>query len=159
MLPLLRFLLPITILLSLAVGDAYAFTPREPLPCLNKKFTIIAHIVRDSLEQPNVTELEILEAIDTLNRYFSPICVSFEICEFNYIDNFQYDDITWDPEWDEMIIKYHEANRINMFFVTSVDDPGVCGVASLGGIGSMDNGGIVILKGPACFTTTSKTNI
>tara|TARA_B100000809_G_C15138198_1_gene531637 strand:+ start:4310 stop:5107 length:798 start_codon:yes stop_codon:yes gene_type:complete len=155
MLSYLRFSIPI--LLCLVTFCVKAIPPKEPLPCLNKKFTILAHIVRDSLGQPNITEQEILESIDTLNRHFSSICVSFEICEFNYIDNFQYDNLKWDPEWEEMLTKYHKTNRINMFFVTETDEASICGKATLSGIGIMDRGGIMILKGAPCLTPTSKT--
>lgn len=152
---ILRYLIPLFLLLGVLTGKA--LPPKEPLPCLDKKFTIVVHILKDSVGETTITEALILAAIDSLNSNFSPICVSFEVCEFKIIDNFQYDDIRWDPEWDEMIVKYHEQNRINMFFVTSMDSYGACGKATLAGIANMENGGIVILKDPSCSAATSKT--
>ncbi len=129
-------------------------TKHKPLPCLNKKFTIIAHIVKDSLGATNVDINDIQAGVDTLNKNFAPICVSFEICEFRTIDNFQYDTLAT-PEWEELQVKYHEANRINMFFVSASEDSPICGFATLGGITQVDRGGIVILKG--CISPDSKT--
>lgn len=128
---------------------AMAFNPpNDKLPCLNKRFSIIAHIVLDSLGNPNITEQDIQVGIDSMNSYFSPICVSFEICEFRYINNFEYDTLDGIEgyEWDELLVTYHEKNRINMFFVTSFNDPDHCGFATFDGITDLETGGICILK-------------
>ncbi len=117
---------------------------RPPLPCLNKKFTIIAHIVKDSLGNSGITEASILSKINGLNTIFSDICVSFEVCEFKYIDNFQYDSLVAPVEWSLLQTDYHEANRINMFFVKTTHDGS--SFATLGGIANMNDGGIVIVK-------------
>ncbi len=129
-------------------------TKHKPLPCLNKTFTIVAHLVKDSLGNTNVDVNDIQAGIDTLNKNFAPICVSFEICEFNEIDNFQYDTLAT-PEWDELQVKYHKANRINMFFVSASEDSPICGFATRAGITMTNSGGIVILK--SCVTPDSKT--
>lgn len=125
---------------------------RDPLPCLNKKFTIVAHIVRDSLGLPNITESSILSNISAMNNYFSDICVSFEVCEFRYIDNFQYDTLVQASEWPQIQIDYSVDNRINMFFVEHSDI--VASFASLGGIANLTGGGIVMLKASGVFTYT-----
>ncbi len=132
-------------------------TTQASLPCLDKEFTIVAHIVRDSFGNANIEEDRILESIDTLNQYFSPICTSFEICEFNYIDNFQYDTLETDrDEWTEMITKFNRVRRINMYFVAAQEDNPLCGFASLNGI-AMDsrNVGVLIIKD--CATSTGTT--
>lgn len=118
----------------------------NPLPCLNKKFTIIAHIVKDSLGEAGADEAQILNGVDQMNEVYSRICVSFEVCEFRYIDNFQYDALTWDFEWDELNVKYAEASRINMFFVDSLVNEPFCGKAPLGGIAGTGYNSICILK-------------
>ena len=128
----------------------------SPLPCINKTFTVVAHMVRDTFGETNITEQEITDAFVQLNTDFEPICVDFEICAFNTIDNFQYDDIEDDAEMNEMFSIYNEERRINMYFVTSSDDP-FCGKATLSGITSMSNPGITIIKGPDCMTPPSKT--
>ncbi len=117
---------------------------RPPLPCLNKKFSIIAHIVKDSLGNPGITEASILAKLNGVNSLFSDICVSFEVCEFRYIDNFQYDSLVAPVEWSLLQTDYHEANRMNMFFVKNTHDG--ASFASLGGIANLDDGGVVIVK-------------
>ncbi len=118
----------------------------NPLPCLNKKFTIVAHIVKDSLGLPGASEGAILGGVEAMNEIYSKICVSFEVCEFRYIDNFQYDALTWDFEWDELNVKYAVASRINMFFVDSLVNEPFCGKATLSGITGVGYNSICILK-------------
>jgi hypothetical protein len=126
----------------------------SPLPCLNKKFSIVVHVVKDIAGNTNVLESDILLAIDTLNSHFTKICVSFEVCEFRMVENFQYDELKFDEETDELIVKNSIKNRINMYFITADEEsPNVCGKATLGGIAT--GGNIYILKrciGPGDFT-------
>jgi len=140
-----RIFIPLLIFVVFNFGDAFALTPpKEPLPCLNKTFTIIAHIVNDSAGVPNITQGAITAAIATVNQYFEPICVTFVICEFRYIDNFQYDTLHQDLEYPEVLVKYHQENRINMFFVAETNIG--ASFASLAGIANLTSGGIVIMK-------------
>ena len=37
------------------------------------------------------------------------------------IDKFQYDSLISADEWPQMQIDFHQANRINMFFVKNTD--------------------------------------
>lgn len=123
------------------------FTKGTPLPCLDKKFSVVVHIVRDTFGDSGVTELEVQNAIDSLNFYFAPICARFEICEFRTIDNFQYSDPLNFNEWEAMQVKYHQHNRINLFLVNRVtwsDD--ICGFATYEGIAEMETGGILLNK-------------
>ena len=121
-------------------------TEQAPLPCIDKKFTIVAHIVKDTFGNPGVFEETITESLSALNEVFAPICASFEICEFRYIDNFQYN-LTNESDWEELQVKYHQDNRINIFFVELIDNtPTKCGFASLAGITNTNSGGIVIKK-------------
>lgn len=122
-----------------------------PLPCIDKKFTIVAHLVKDSFGLPGIDTTVIKERILELNDLFAPICASFEVCEFRYIDNFQYDDIDMPEDWPEMQKKYHAHNRINLYFVTN---PGgnEFGFATQQGIGIMDSGGVVVNKILSAFT-------
>lgn len=128
----------------------------ESLPCLNKKITILAHITVNESGDTEITENQILEAIDKLNDYFKPICVSFEICAFDTISNWQFNELDDDAEWADLQVKYHKANRINMFFVADTQLPNACGFAGLGGINNPLTGGIVIQK-LDCVEPESKT--
>ncbi len=123
--------------------------PRSPLPCLNKRFSILVHIVKDSLGQANVSEAAIQGEVAGVNAYFDDICVSFEICEFNYIDNFQWDtlDAVGGYKWDQMLTAHHQDFRINVFYVQHIiEPPGVAGFADLGGINNTSGGGICVTK-------------
>ena len=132
---------------SCAFAQPY-HTKQAPLPCLNKTVSVVAHIVRDSFGNEGITEEQILEAMDTTNGFFAPICLSFEICEFRYIDNFQYDNVMSPNYWEEMQVKYHQKNRFNLFFVNDVlFQPFDCGYADIGGIQDVNALGAIVKKG------------
>jgi hypothetical protein len=123
---------------------------KDRLPCIDKRFSIVVHIVVDSLKNPGITEAAIQSSIPVLNQNFAPICVSFEICEFRYIDNFAYNRITKDEssgrDFKEMQQQYNLKSRINIYYVEDITDVKACGFASLGGITTLDALGIVIKK-------------
>lgn len=131
-------------------------TKQAPLPCLDKQFSIVAHIVLDSLGQTNIEEEDILAGIDTLNQYFAPLCVSFEVCAFRIIPNFQYNALEGLNEWEELQVVYHQKNRINLFFVEEIAfAPLECGYTDNGSIAVLDQDGIAVLK--ACVTEQPKS--
>lgn len=117
----------------------------QSLPCLDKEFTIVAHIMRDSLGGAAHDSTSIRQAIQNLNPLFEPICASFVVCEFVFHNNFQYAKLSGssDPKWDEMQVKYHKDNRINMYFVSDLGGS-EAGFAGLGSITDMTGSGIVI---------------
>lgn len=128
-------------------SQSYTFQ-HESLPCLNKKFTIVAHIFKDSLGNYGATEADIKQAVESINPFFAPICVSFEICEFRYHDNWQHDVLEFpDAEGPQILSKYHADYRINIYFVTFfTSDIGACGFADLNGISNATSSGIFIRK-------------
>lgn len=92
------------------VGDCL-----EPLPCFERKLSIVAHIIKErgsdgTLEQEN--EAKIQTAIAIVNQYFDPICISFEICEFKYVDNFQFDR----ERPQDFFNEHHVEHRINIYY-------------------------------------------
>lgn len=116
----------------------------KPLVKINKQFLIVAHIVLDSNNNKNVNESDINITIGQLNAVFRPIGASFKICEFKYIENFNYNDlVSGKVDKDELDPLYKLEHRINMYFVETAD-PIACAYASLGGIG--DFGNIVVSK-------------
>lgn len=136
---------------------ASAGEPRPELPCLERRFSIVAHIVLDSLGQPGISEGAIDGQVAALNGYFDDICVSFEVCEFRYIPNFQWDSLeaVGGYRWGEMLTANHRPYRINVFYVASVTDLGdATGFASLAGITNPDGGGIAIQKSSGSMTLT-----
>jgi len=133
-------------------------TKQAPLPCLNKHFSIVAHIVKlgSGSDDTGVKISDIEKAIKKMNVNFEPICVSFDICKFDTIDNFLYDNLS-DLDWTEMKTQFNEDRRINMYFVSATAEEGVCGFAQLNGINTYDDGGIVILK-EQCLTPNVVTH-
>ncbi|MNK18868.1 Pregnancy-associated plasma protein-A [compost metagenome] len=139
-----------TISFLLFFATAFSQT-MERLPCVDKKFSVVAHIFLDSLGNPGVSEAQILAAFDGANADFSPICISFEVCEFLYHPNFEYDIHNQDEQWDEIQVLYHQQNRINVFYVNEIIVPeSICGFAGLGAIGDTGDGGVLIKKTPNC---------
>ncbi|MFN0015791.1 MAG: M12 family metallo-peptidase [Saprospiraceae bacterium] len=128
-------------------AQSYAFK-HESLPCLNKKFTIVAHVFLDSLGAPTITEMAIRQAVADINPFFAPICASFEICEFRYHENWQHDVVeNTTEEIPEITTKYNVERRINMYFVTDFASPiNACGLAELSGIGNPVSSFILIRK-------------
>lgn len=141
-------------LLSFSFNLISQTVTRSSLPCVNKKFTIVAHLIKDINGDTNVTENEILLAVEEVNGHFSKICISFEICEFRYIDNYQYDSLSSEKEAPELIVKNRVESRINMFFIEGfTGEKSLCGKAALGGIAGFGN--VYVLKNclaPGDFT-------
>lgn len=106
----------------------------------------MVHVVHDKNGTP-VSTAPITNAIASINSYFAPIGVSFKICEYRDIYNFTYDTLSAKFE-PEVLVKYHVAQRINLFLVSTFPDkPNACGHASLGGITYTSKVDIVIKKG------------
>lgn len=119
---------------------------KDKIPCIDKTFSIVVHIVYDSLKNPNISEATIQGLIPTLNTNFAPICASFSICEFKYINNFAYDRMNIGQDWPEVQNQYNIKNRINLYFVSAVLGSPYCGSADLGGITELNKFGIVMSK-------------
>lgn len=99
------------------------------VPCLNKKLSIIAYIVKDSLGNPGITEAAIINAISVANKDFAPMCLSFEVCQFVYVNNFQYDNYSLPQDEQEMLTLFYKPQVINMYFVKDIPSDPQCGHA------------------------------
>lgn len=132
---------------TLAWSQQYT-TKQATLPCVNKDFNLVAHILRDSMGETNILESDIEAAVDTLNSYYAPICMSFTLCEVLFIDNFQYDDTENENEWTELKVKYLQDNRINVFFVNTIDwdEDMECGFTDQGAITMVESAGGILMK-------------
>ena len=108
-----------------AFSQSYRFQ-HETLPCVKKKFSIVSHIFADSLGNYGVTEQEIKDAVDGMNNFFSPIMVSFEVCEFRYYNNFEHDTLSEATESAAIMTKYHAHQRTNFYFLSRLQRNCVC---------------------------------
>ncbi len=136
--------LSVVLLSVVAAFSQYEYSRQESLPCLDKNFTIVVHFVKDTSGNVNITEQNVQELIDTLNVYFEPICASFSICDFQVIDNYQYDTPKNENEFQQMINQYNEEYRINLYFSDLVSfSNDAAGFATNAGVTMTHDGGIV----------------
>jgi hypothetical protein len=119
------------VVLFIVIGNLQAQT-KNRLPCIDKKFSIVVHVVKDSLKNygvfaptlPATFTVQIQRTIDSLNAHFAPICVSFEVCEYRYIENYWYlnEDVNYLNKFEEMRVLYNADNRINIYYVQSINN-------------------------------------
>lgn len=148
---LLPTFLTLSLLLSAATLPAQVrnyTTQQSELPCLDKTFSVVLHVLRDTFGATNVLLPAFTVSLNNLNAAFEPICAKFEVCETRFVDNFQYDILEDEEEWNEMLVKEHQPNRINIFLVAEslLGDPLECGFATPEGITELETGGIVVTK-------------
>lgn len=129
---------------ALSVSEA-AYT--VPDLCLKKEVSVYAYIVKDSLGKTIITAADVMQAIDTANKYFRPICLSFKVCKITYIDNWKYDDFSQKAEENEVRNLYCTPKVINMFFVKTIIDPaGAGGYAPVATALPLDPKDIIVIK-------------
>ena len=107
-----------------------------PVNCLNKTLSITAYIFRDSLAADGITQASILSALQILNNDFAPMCLSFSICEFVYVNNYNYNDFYALKHENEVYNLYYTPNTINVYFSNTLYDntnSSVCGYAHFPG--------------------------
>lgn len=94
----------------------YLHSLNEDLPCINKKYHLAIHVVKDSNDWM-VPMIDITNAIDSANSAFKPICISFEICTIDTILDYNFCEITIEQIKD-LSTQYSYQNRINLYFIT-----------------------------------------
>lgn len=119
--------------------QAQLHTKDKPLPCLNKTFSIYVHLTVDSLRQTNMDVSTIQAAIAGASDAFDPICVNFELCHIDTLENWTWDSLSRDYRVQEIKNLFYQENRINVFIVDRYDDPNVCGFANLSQIANPNN--------------------
>ena len=118
----------------LAQADRPLVIEKESLPCLNKTFNVIAHVVRDADGRLVSPPTAINSAIAQVNDLFASICVRFNVCEINIVENHQYNTIDVATEWTELSVLYGQPNKINIYFVGRITYTNACGIAPVSGI-------------------------
>jgi len=110
------------------------------LPCVNKNYNLLAHVAVDSINRaPLYTAEELDTMIMKLNEFFSPICISFSLCEYNVLEN-DYSlgrvvskPITYDQQLLELKNRFSLRRRINIFFLDYMTNDN-CGTSTFRGI-------------------------
>jgi Pregnancy-associated plasma protein-A len=116
---------------------------KEELPCIHKTFSIVAHIVIDSFGKSIHSPATIVASVNAMNAYFAPICVSFQVCLIDTIQNYWYEKLdTTRRQWGELKVLYNLKNRINMYFVNDITNPAGLGFADFTGITNVVSSGL-----------------
>lgn len=101
--------------------------------CLNKVLSIRVIIVTDSTRATGVPQADIDTSLARLNRWFKPICLSFQICDIDTVYSYKYNLWHKEKEHDEFQNLYAQKNVINWVLVQTIEDPsGALGYAPLG---------------------------
>lgn len=106
----------------------------EDLPCLDKHFNLMVHVAVDSTRNPNFNLGLLNSAVQEMNQYFEPICVSFSICEIDTFLNYNFDVRPTRPSLPEVSILHQEGRRLNVYILEELLGDDVCG---LGGNGTI----------------------
>lgn len=129
-----------------------AYAGFAPKYCLRKMLSINAYIIRDSLGNAGVSEAAILGEVNTLNTYFAPICLSFQVCSFTYVDNYNYNFFIRPHDEAELRTLHYVPNTINMYFASVVQkDSGV----SVGGYAYFPGGPDFIIISKSSLSSIS----
>jgi len=144
--------IPLLFFFFFAIGNFSQAQTKNRLPCINKKFSIVVHVVKDSLHRngifapstPATITVQVQRTIDSLNAHFAAICVSFEVCEYRYIDNYWYlnpsPTVGSQNQFHEMQVLYNANNRINIYYANY----GPLVDSTIAKIASANTGGIVL---------------
>jgi len=139
--------------------EAQLHHANQDLPCINKNYNLLAHVAVDSTSREPLYDMEELDTmIMKLNEFFSPICVSFSLCEYNVLEN-DYSlgrvvsqPITTSQQLLELKNRFSLRRRINVFFLDYITTED-CGSSTFKGILTETGANIYIerlcIDGPA----------
>ena len=120
---------------------------KKSTTCLNRSFTVMVHMLRDTFSDINANPQDIRDAVELVNIWFEPICVDFHIEQIDTIDNFQYNVPESDNELEQLWNYHNEDYRINLYVVkdlSKITDELV--FATPDGILETNFGGVIITK-------------
>lgn len=148
----LQILLFLMLPLACSQAQTVSYTSKhKDLPCLDKQFTVFAHIIQDSFASSSVTKESIQMAFTWADSVFAPICISFGICQFDTFPYYQFDTLNTDDigKLREMERRYNLDEVINVYIVSKTSLEGGhpnFGYAEQYGIDMIDSGSLVISK-------------
>lgn len=91
------------------------------------------HIFQDSMGNENFSIADFNSAVEAANKYFSPICFSFSVCEMDTIKNYNFNKLNLENELSPLYNNYNIDNRLNIFIIDSLVVDGDDGPCGLGG--------------------------
>ncbi len=93
----------------------------EQINRINRKFSILFQVVKDSLGGTTVTDANLNASIDRLNNVWEPAGISFEFCERRNLDNHQFNNYIELQDDPDMVAMYYEPNIINVFITSTIN--------------------------------------
>ena len=119
----------------------------ESLPCFDRTFSLSIHIVQDEDYMDNITLANVQDMVDDLNEAFLPICIDFEICKSEVLNNHNFSYYEDSIMADEIAVLYNDVPYVNLYLVENIVDPaGTKGVATFSGINIGGDAIIVVNK-------------
>lgn len=109
----------------------------------------MAHVAVDSLNRPYYTRAQIQEALNQVSEFFSPVCISFESCEYSVMQEdwslgiLKNTPVLKDQRILELKNRFSKRRRINIFFLGSIDLD-FCGTSTFNGIQTLTDANIFI---------------
>ena len=112
----------------------------QDLPCIHKNYNVAFHIAVDSINrEPLYSRNEIDSITVILSNFFSPICVSFSVCEYNVLEDdyslgrVRDQPLTKEQQFEELKVRFSRRRRINVFMLEYIDLED-CGTSTFEGI-------------------------
>lgn len=87
----------------------------------DRTLSVTVHIAQDSLGNTGYPESTLEQPMDYLNEVFSPIGLSFKVCEIREMENFQFNDFVSEEELADIEGMYYQPNTINLYLVNEID--------------------------------------
>ncbi len=109
--------------MSIAAAMKMVTPPNECtfLEQARKKFQVVCHIAKDSVSDVYATTPDFIqESFDSLSAIFSPIDMSFTICEVDSLANTRYFDWIQVQDESHALVYNYLPNAINIYFCNSV---------------------------------------
>jgi Pregnancy-associated plasma protein-A len=128
------------------ISQDFHYSKERSLPCINKTFMVNVHIVKDSLGKPIVTTDEVSAILAKANKAFAPICVSFDYCDYDYVEDYAYLHIDDATEIRLLTSRFHNRRRINLYIVESYFEANKNSYSVHNGITSERDGVIILPK-------------
>lgn len=114
------FLLCIVVSMSsFAQGNGVSFSDNNK--CINRTFSVSVHILLDSMDQENVTEVDIATGLTLANKHFAKRCIKFQICSTYVHPNVRNDTLVPNVDDREIAAMYDVPNTINLYYVRCIN--------------------------------------
>ncbi len=106
----------------------------ENHPCLEKTFPVLIHLTVDSTDrQQFLGDMQVTDMMNKVSSFFEPICMAFEACEINVIENYTFHNIVDPLRLEELKILFGKPRRLNVYILGDIPNAS-CGVSTTYGI-------------------------